>query len=143
MLSDKTPFHEAKYKEEDGELCPILEIIIGKNKKKIPVYADTGCSTGVFISSEQVKDIDIGEKINDEPSGCIVADGHIIGGDEYVTTAYINGEKRIINITVLDPTKILGFVPPKEMTPLLGRNFLDTFDVLFKGKEKKIVLFKC
>lgn len=143
MTPQKEPFHEVEYKEHDGSRCPILEIIIGKNKNKILAYADTGCTTGIFVFKEQIKDIDIGKKINDEPTPCIMADGHRIGADEYKTTACINGEKRIILVTVLDPTKKLGYVSPKKMLPLLGRNFLDTFDVLFKGKQKKIALFKC
>lgn len=143
MTPERKPFHEAEYKEEEGNLCPILELIVGKDKDKISAYADTGCTTGIFVFQEQIKDIDIGTKINDEPSPCIVADGHIIGADEYVTTACIDGEERLIVITVIDPTKLLGSVSTGKITPLLGRIFLDTFDVLFKGKQKKIALFKC
>lgn len=137
----KEPFYEVEYKEHEGSLCPILEIIIGEDKKEISAYADTGCTTGIFVFKEQIKDIDLGTKINDEPSPCVMADGHRIGADEYVTIACINGEKRPILVTVLDPTIKLGRVSPKKMMPLLGRNFLDTFDVLFKGKKRKIALF--
>ena len=143
MAPKKEPFHEVEYREHEGCLCPIVEIIIGENEKKIPAYADTGCTSGIFVFKEQIKGIDLGDKINDEPTPCIMADGHIIGADEYETTAEINGEKSTILVTVLDPTIKLGSVSPKEMTPLLGRNLLDNFDVLFKGKEKKIALFKC
>lgn len=143
LTLEREPFYEVEYKEDEGSFCPILEIIVGKKKKKISAYADTGCSTGIFVFQEQIKDLDLGTKINDEPSPCIMADGHIIGADEYITTAYINGEKRIINVTVIDLTKDLGYVSPEKMMPVLGRNFLDTFDVLFKGKQKKIALFKC
>lgn len=95
------------------------------------------------MSQEQIKDFDIGTKINDEPSGCILADGHIIGADEYVTTACVNGEEKTIIVSVFDPTKSLGSVPITEVTPALGLNFLNNFDVLFKGKQQKIALFKC
>ena len=145
MTSERKPFHETEYREEDGQFDPILEvvIVIGKNKYKISAYADTGCTTGLSVSKKQVEGIDLGTKISDEPSPCLMADGHIVGADEYKTTVIIDGEEREIVISVVDPTKILGFIPLEKMIPLLGRDFLDTFDVLFKGKHRKIALFKC
>jgi hypothetical protein len=143
LSSEDTPVHESKYREYEGCLCPILEITIGEKKKKILGYADTGCSTGVFLFKEQTQGIEMGARISDEPSRCIAADGHILAGEEYVTTADIGGESRLIVVTVVDPARILGHVQPSEMIPLVGRSFLDTFDVLFKGKKKEIALFKC
>jgi hypothetical protein len=46
-------------------------------------------------------------------------------------------------ISVIDREKDLGYVEIKKMIPLLGRNFLDTFDAVFKGKNKKLALFRC
>lgn len=143
MRSQREPFHEVEYKEEDGDICPILEITVGKNKEKICVYADTGCTTGISVFKEQIAGIDIGTKISDEPSPCIMADGHVIGAHEYQTIASIDGEEREMTVSVIDPTIDMGYVSIEKIQPLLGREFLDTFDVLFKGKQRKIALFKC
>lgn len=140
------PFHEVEYqKEEDGSFCPILKILVGKDKKEISAYADTGCTSGLSVFKEQIEDIDIGTKISDDnnPTPCIMADGHVIGADEYLATVSIEGEEKEVNISVIDPNKDMGYVSFKAMTPLLGRDFLDKFDVLYKGEEKKIALFKC
>lgn len=138
----KDPIHEVEYKREDGEFCPLLEVVIGKSKKRILAYADTGCTSGISLLKGQIKDFDIGQKINDEPIPCIMADGHIIGADVYLSSIKIGTEKKDVAISVIDPSKVMGSTPVEKMTPLLGRDFLDSFDVLFKGKEKKIALFK-
>ena len=143
MTTENRPFHETEYIEEDGELCPILKVLVGRNRKPLSVYADTGCTTGIAVFKEQIKGVDIGEKISDRPSPCIMADGHIIGADEYLTTLRINGEEKEVVVSVIDPDKILGTAPVDETKPLLGRDFLDAYDVLFKGKEKRVALFKC
>lgn len=146
MSQFEKPFHEVEYrKEEDGSFCPILKILVGKNKKEIFAYADTGCTSGLSVFREQVEGIDIGTKISDDnnPTPCIMADGHVIGADEYLAIVSIEEEEKEVNISVIDPKKDMGYVPIKAMTPLLGRDFLDRFDVLYKGMEKKIALFKC
>ena len=143
MTKAEKPFHEKEYKKLDGISCPILKVLIGKNKKPVCAYADTGCTSGISMLKEQVKDIDIGEKINDEPSPCIMADGRMIGADHYLSRVSIGKEEKQVVISVVDSSKILGFVSLEETTPLLGRDFLDAYNVLFKGKEKKIALFKC
>jgi hypothetical protein len=91
-MSDRELICEVEYRVADGRLCPILEITVGKNKKKILAYADTGCDTGISLFKEQIEDVDIGKKISTSPSPCILADGHVIGADEYLTIASINGE---------------------------------------------------
>lgn len=143
MTKAEKPFHEKEYKEENGILCPLLKVLIGENKKAIFAYADTGCTSGISMLKKQVKDIDMGEKINDEPSPCIMADGRMIGADDYLTKVSIGGEEKQVVVSVIDPSQILGSVSLEETTPLLGRNFLDAYNVLFKGKEKKIALFRC
>lgn len=140
---ESPPFFEENYREEEGCPSPILDILVGKDRKKILAYVDTGCSTGIFVFKNQILDIDIGAKISDEPSPCIVADGHIIGGDEYISSIVVGGEEKIVQITVIDPENKIGFQKVEKMTPLLGRNFLDHYDVLFKGKAKKLALFRC
>jgi hypothetical protein len=141
-LAEK-PFLETEYKNESGKLCPMVEVLIGERKVPILAYADSGCSTGIFILKGQFKDIDLGVKISDDedPTPCIVADGHKVGADEYASTVYVDGERKEIIITVLDLERKLGSIPIEEMTPLLGRNFMDDYDVLFRGKEKKLVIF--
>ena len=141
MSQSKKPFYREKYALCNGCLDPIVEIKLGKEKRKIKAYVDTGCSTGIFAFKEQVKDLDLGAQINDEPSPCIFADGRRIGANEYVTQISINEEERIIQITVLDPTIDMGKEEVGAMTPLLGRNFIDHYDVSFKGKEKVIEFF--
>jgi predicted aspartyl protease len=142
LAAGSKPFHEEDYRKENSSLCPILDVLIGKTKKKVSAYVDTGCTSGISLFKEQIKDLNIGEKINEDPIPVLMADGHLIGADVYKSTAKIGKVKKDILIVAVDPEKILGSAPIEKMTPLLGRNFLDNFDVLFKGKDKKIALFK-
>ena len=131
------PFHEKDYRKENEHYGPFLDILIGK--AKVPAFADTGCDAGVSVFKNQTKDWDLGKKINDEPIDISVADGHIIGGDAYLSTVEIDGIEKEVLICVVDPT-VRGF-KPERIPPLVGRGFLDNFDVLFQGKERKISLF--
>ena len=144
MTARRKPFHEEDYRIENSSVCPILDVFVGKTEKKVPAYADTGCTSGISLFKDRIKDLEIGEKINEDPVRVLMADGHLIGANIYKSTAKIGDEKRNVLITVVDPTKVIGSVPIEEMTPLLGRNFLDNFDVLFEGKRepKRICLFK-
>ena len=142
-MAEKKPFHEKEYTKANEHFYPILDIIcwFKDSKGSLPVLADTGCDYGVSLSKNQVKGIDLGEKKNDDPLEIFVADGHIIGADVYEATVEINGEKRKVELCVIDPTNIIRS-EIKSLFPLLGRGFLDKFDVLFKGEERKIVLLK-
>jgi hypothetical protein len=62
----------------------------------------------------------------------------VLGAEEYLSKVIINGEEKDVIITVLDPKNILYQADVEDMIPLLGRNFLDHFDVLFQGKKKTI-----
>ena len=115
---------------------------MGNSRTKVLALIDTGCSPGICLLKDQVEGLDIGEKINDEASPYVVADGDIIGGDEYVAWVQINGEKQVVTITVIDPKKKLGREEVNNMTPLLGRNFLDHYSITLKGKEQKLELSK-
>lgn len=139
----KEPFFETEYKEENGDFCPLVKVLIGEKKTPITAYADSGCTSGIFVFKDQVKDVDLGFKISDadNPSVCLVADGHKVGADEYISTIYLNGEHKEVNITVVDVDRKMGSASLGEMTPLLGRNFMDNYDVLFKGKEKRLAFF--
>ena len=143
MKAEKKPFHQKEYTNVDGCYFPILDVIcwFKNSKKDFPCLADTGCNPGVCLSKDHVVGIDLGEKINDEPVEIFVADGHVIGADTYQAIVEIDGEKREIELCVIDPTNIIKF-EITSLCPLLGREFLDKFDVHFKGEEKKIVLLK-
>jgi len=122
----------------------MLELSIGKNKEPLLAYVDTGCTgCGLSIHKNQIKNIDIGVKINVEPTPCIMADGHRIGADEYVTTIELCGRSKDVVISVIDPDIDLGYVPVEEVAPLIGRQFIDAYNVFFKGKARKIALYEC
>jgi len=151
-LPEKKPFHEKDYIERDnGRYYPILNIkCFCKDSKGISItltgdcfsaLADTGCDTGIALSKDMVQGIDLGEKKTDVPIEIGVADGHIIAADVYEVTIQINGEKRTAELSVIDTEKILR-LESGDLFPCIGRNFLDNFDVMFKGSEKKLVLLK-
>lgn len=142
MTPRSKPFHEEDYRKDNSSLCPILDVFVGETEKKISAYVDTGCTSGISFLKEQIKDLDIGEKINEDPVRVLMADGHLIGADVYKSTIKLDKEKEDVLIIAVDPTRILGNAPLEKLTPLLGRDFLENFDVLFKGKQKKIALFK-
>jgi hypothetical protein len=144
-MTKTDPFFEVNYKKEWGVCGPIIDIEVGDAEKKlISGYTDTGCTTGIFLFKSQIAKmgLDLGSKINEDPSPCEMADGHRIGADEYITIARFNGEEKEITITVIDPECKMDPVAPSECAPLIGRGFLDYFDVLFKGKERKVCFFK-
>jgi predicted aspartyl protease len=142
-LSKKLPFHESKYrqKSKNGRFDPFLEIIIGSNKKPIIALADTGCTGGLALLKSQIEGLDLGRKITDDSFKVTVADGHQLGGDIYLSTIELDGEKRDVTIMVIDPDNIKGYVDEKDASILLGREFLDFFDVVFKGKKRTIAFY--
>lgn len=144
MIENENPFYERNYQQENLSFYPIIEVLVGKTKKKVKVLVDTGCSAGIALFKEYVRkfNLDIGQKINDEPIRVGVADGHIVGADVYKATVEVNGEERTVLVIVIDPSNILDIQTYEEELPLLGRDFIDNFDVLFKGKQKKILFFK-
>lgn len=142
-MSEK-PFHEEDYRKEKSSCCPIVDILIGKNNQQVTVYVDTGCTVGVAMLQSQIDDLDLGEKINDEPIPILLGDGHRVGADVYKTSVKLSGEEREVLISVIDPTKILGSAPTDECDPVLGRDFLDQFKVVFEGgiPVKKLKFYK-
>lgn len=142
-MAEKKPFHEKEYTKVKERFYPILDIIcwFKDSKQSFSALADTGCDTGISLSINQIEGIDLGEKINDEPIRISVADGHVIGADLYPIIVEIDGEKREVELCVIDPTEIIDF-EIAGLFPLLGRDFLGKFDVLFKGEKRKIVLLK-
>lgn len=140
----KEPFYEEDYRSENSSCCPIVDVLIGETNHKVAVYVDTGCTAGIALLQSQIGDLSLGEKINDEPIPVLVADGHRVGVDVYIASIELSGEKREVEIHVINPTKILGSAPIEECTPLLGRDFLDHYNVLFEGKRKvgKLIFYK-
>jgi hypothetical protein len=124
----------------------MVEVVIGYKGLKLVVLVDTGCTPGICFLKDQVKDLDIeenlGVKMNEEVSSYVTADGNIVGGDDYYSWVQIKDEKQVVKITVIDPQKILGHEEPTSSTPLLGREFLDHYNLTFKGKEKRLELSK-
>lgn len=141
-MNSKVPFHEKKYCSHKGikGVCPLLEIVIGSNKESVTAYADTGCTAGLSMLESQIQKLDLGEKISDDPYKVTVADGHVVEADIYKSTISLNGVQKEVEIWVVNPNRIVDH-KDKESIILLGRGFMDYFDVMFKGKEGKIALF--
>ena len=140
QISKEEPFHQEDYRKIENRFHPMVDVLIGNKGTKVPALVDTGCTAGIWILKDQIKDLDIGEKISDEVSRYMVADGDIIGGEEYVSWVQINGEKQVVIVTVINPQNKIGHEEDGNMTPLLGRNFLDHYNVTFKGKIHKLEL---
>jgi predicted aspartyl protease len=140
----KKPFYESGYKNCDGCFRPIMKILCHFERSDVPfeVMADTGCDSGFVLLKDQVKDLELGERKNDNPIEIGVADGHIVGADMYIITVEVGQEKREITLLVVDPTNIIRQEEIEESVPVIGREFLDCFDVLFQGEKKKLILMK-
>jgi len=124
--------------------------------QKIPIrsLADTGCDSGFVLLDVELdilkrthKEFDLGEKRNDEPFKVTVADGHQVAGDVYFAWVELAGEKKVIEVIVIHPDKILGTETSEiekieDILPCVGRKFLNHFDVVFHGKSQKIAVFK-
>jgi len=150
MGRSKLPFHtkDYTYDKEKRTFVPLLEILIGsdESRKKISAYVDTGCTTCMhfcrsFVEKEGLK---LGTKMNNEPIPFLVADGHTINGDYYKAFCNIAGEEKEIVVSVIDPEKAFKEerIDVVTVEPLLGLGILHTYDVLFKGKEKRILFFR-
>ena len=105
------------------------------------MLADTGCSVGLAILNNQIGEIELGQKIDDDPYEIAVADGHVIEAEIYKTDLDLNGVTKPVIIYVLNPNKFKNETEEKEAVAYLGRGFLDNFNVIFKGQEKKVVFF--
>jgi len=147
-MEKKTPFLERDYTydEKNRQYFPILKILVGSKefKKKISALVDTGCTTCIHLCKSYVEKekLTLGKKINKEPVPFSVADGHAINGDLYEAICEINGKEEQVIVSVVDPERFFEEEPKVEIIePLLGRGILDKFDVLFKGKRRKIAVF--
>lgn len=140
----KKPFYENDYKDCNGCFRPIMKILCHFEGSDVPfeAMADTGCDGGFVLLKDQIKDLKLSEKINDSPIEIGVADGHIVGVDAYIVAIEVNGEKRETTLFVVDPTNIIRQEKIEESIPVVGREFLDCFDVLFQGENRKLILMK-
>ena len=138
----KKPFHKVAYKQTSNILRPLLklECRIADNNYLFEALADTGCDTGFVLLKGQTKGMELGENRSDTPIRVCLADGHIVNAEVYIVTIKIGGKERIVELLVVDP-RVIGEETVEEFCPLIGRQFLDNFDVLFHGREKKLSLF--
>ena len=149
MRESKIPFHTKEYTldEKRKKFFPFLDVLVGtkESKKKISALANTGCNPCLYFFKSYVEKegLNLGKKINKEPIPILVADGHLINADIYKVTCEIAGIEEEIEVFVADPEKYFEQEEPEITTvkPLLGRGILDRYDVLFKGSERKILLF--
>jgi hypothetical protein len=142
-MTDNHPFHESNYQLPKGAncACPLVEVKIGASKNSIIALTDTGCSVGLAIMNNQIGGLDLGEKISDDPYEIVVADGHKIEADIYKADICLNGVKNSATIYVINPDTFTDDTSDKQPLAYLGRDFLDNFNVLFKGKEQKVEFY--
>lgn len=148
MGRSKEPFHTKDYTYHDKykRYLPLLAVLVGskESKKEVIAWADTGCTPCMhfFKSYVDEKKLTFIRKISRSPHSFKVADGHTINADLYLASLEIDGEEEEIVVSVLDPEKFFDEKEPEVETvmPLIGLGILDKYDVLFKGKGKKIAL---
>jgi hypothetical protein len=149
MGKSKAPFHtkDYTYNKEKKRYEPLLAVLVGsrESKKEVIAWADTGCTPCMHFCKSYVdeKALTFIKKINIRPEPFKVADGHTINADLYLAICEIDGKEEEIVVSVIDPKKFFEEEEPKIETiqPLIGLGVLNKYDVLFKGKERKIALF--
>jgi predicted aspartyl protease len=128
-------FHTCEYTDPDDkdEFSPFVEISIfsGDSERKITALADTGCDPELVIPKTLLPELDLKNKINILPESIGMADDSEVFADIYAEICQVGGEKKIMEIYVLDTQK--------AVPALLGRGFFDGYDVLFRGKHRKLV----
>ena len=151
MARKKKPLLEKDYtyNKERKKYKPLLEVWVGTqtSKKKVIALVDTGCTTCVHLCKAYVEKMKLVfiKKMNRESLPFGVADGHTINGDKYKAICQINGEEKEIEVSVIDPEKFFREEEQpqiKMVEPLLGRDLLDQYDVLFQGEKKKLIVYK-
>lgn len=149
MGRSKAPFHtkDYTYNERKKRHEPLLAVLVGskESKKEVIAWADTGCTTCMHFCKSYVdeKELTFIKKISKTPHPFKVADGHTINGHLYQAICEIDGEEKEIVVSVIDPEK---FFEEEEteiepVIPLIGLGVFNDYDVLFKGKAKKVALF--
>jgi hypothetical protein len=130
-----------------------VSLLVDQGGKKVPLkaLADTGCDCGISLTKEQMEDLelDFGKKQNDYPLPIGIADGSTVGADRYKCVVEVGGERRLVEVWVVDPSNKLDIKDEDEDSEdnqdepvLLGRDFMNHYDAHFSGFEKKITFLK-
>jgi len=134
-----------KYRDidEKNKTAPLLDVFIGSKKKtKIAALADTGCAPFLMISKSFIEDSGLELKRMGDDDDYIrisVADGHSVNGYPYKGFCQVGGKEVEVEVCAVDTSHFFDDEKP-DFPALIGREFLDKYDVLFKGKDKKIVI---
>jgi len=143
MSKSKTPFHTKEYKIYQ----PLLKIHVGteESKKEVIAYVDSGCTPCMNFCKSYVeeKELTFIQKINKEPEPLGVADGHTINADLYLAKCEIDGQSEDIIVSVIDPETFFeeNDSEIEPLMPLVGFKLINRYDVVFKGKARKLELF--
>jgi predicted aspartyl protease len=149
MATSKSPFHtkDYAYNKKKRRYEPLLSVLVGskESKKEVTAWADTGCTPCMhfcksYIAKEGLTFI---KKISTSPHPFKVADGHIVNADLYLAICEIGGEEKEIVVSVTDPEKFFEEEETEIETvmPLIGLGVFNEYDVMFKGKDRKIAIF--
>lgn len=131
--------------ENDNPIVHVKLTIDGK-ERDFPAYADTGCSSAVVITKRLADSYGLREADSiSEEQEAILADGSKVICRLYLIPAKIGNYETSINLIVLYPDSKTLSVSASDEThdePLLGREIMDRFDVLFAGKSNpKVITF--
>jgi len=146
MVDLSEPFHICEYCDSDDEhpAQPIIDISIGQQdtKRCIPALVDTGCTSALVIPKPFLRDykLDLGKarKVTREPSTLRLANGYEVNLDIYYAFCRVGDIEKKIKVFVID-AKRPSRADTRKMTAFLGLSFLNDFDVVFKGKEGRIL----
>jgi predicted aspartyl protease len=137
-------FHTCEYTDllKENEFLPLVEVSIfaGGSKTKITALADTGCDPDLVITKSFLRSAKLGltKKITKNPLEVRMADGSGVSADIYEAICEVGAERKTMLIYVMD-TPNTDDNNGTQVTPLLGREFFNAYDVLFKGKHRKLV----
>lgn len=133
-------FLKQPYERKNGQWLPYIEVKVGKKKLVTKAFADTGCSTGLFVSKETANSLDLGEPISAEPAYVGVADGHSLACDVYAVEIEVAGESKVVELYAVDVERIEEGDSTSEIEPLLGQGFMSFYVASFDGKQKLLTM---
>ncbi len=157
-MTTKTPFFTRDYESENGVTYPRTDVNLFINGKSVPIHVlvDTGCDDGLALTKDDVKQLKLvlphKSKLNSEPLRCELADNNLVGLDVYEVEVELAGEKKVTTLDVINPNidvketeqELTKEKEEKKVIGLLGREFLDYFDIAFIGTSdpKKVTFSK-
>ena len=138
-MTSKIPELSVNYtkREKDDPIIDLALVIDGK-EHPVKAYADTGCSSALSITKRIADELGLKPEnaVNDEPLEAILADGTLVGCSVYKVKMRMGNIEKYIWLPVVDPDIKLGKSDQEDADePLLGREILDDFDVLFASKS--------